>query len=235
MNTDGSGFDTVCELPSGATSGWPGAFGDLLLDGSTLYGTTSSDTVFKVNTDGSDFTTLCTVPRGGSSYGESLQGHLALVGSTLYGTSRYGGTGKGSLYRVNTDGTGYEVIHEFSGTDGEMPSFGLVLAGDMLYGTTRDGGSDNRGTIFKIGLDGSTFQVVYSFSDGPTDGKGPYSTLTVVGSTIYGMTRAGPTNDYFGTIFALTIPEPSTLVLLGISAVGLLAYAWRKRQSGAGA
>jgi hypothetical protein len=31
-----------------------------------------------------------------------------------------------------------------------------------------------------------------------------------------------------GTIFSVTVPEPSTLALLGIGAVSLLAYAWRR-------
>ena len=30
--------------------------------------------------------------------------------------------------------------------------------------------------------------------------------------------------------FALTVPEPSSIVLLGMGVMGLLAYAWRKRK-----
>jgi hypothetical protein len=31
-------------------------------------------------------------------------------------------------------------------------------------------------------------------------------------------------------VFLLTIPEPFTLALLGVGAIGLLAYGWRRRK-----
>ena len=44
----------------------------------------------------------------------------------------------------------------------------------------------------------------------------------------------GAANVYFGIdsvrLDAIPTPEPSTLVLLGIGLLGLLAYAWRKRR-----
>jgi uncharacterized repeat protein (TIGR03803 family) len=75
---------------------------------------------------------------------------------------------------------------------------------------------------------GQTFTTLYNF-DG-THGSEPYGSLILSGSTLYGMTYGGGANSD-GTIFSLnTVPEPSAFVLLGIAAVSLLAYAWRRRR-----
>ena len=49
--------------------------------------------------------------------------------------------GAGVVFQVNTDGSGYTVLKNFTGSDGIGPVAGLVLAGNTLYGTTPDGGS----------------------------------------------------------------------------------------------
>jgi len=52
-----------------------------------------------------------------------------LSGSTLYGTTYYGGSSdKGTVYKVNTDGTGYTVLKHFSYSDVAHPYAGLVLS-----------------------------------------------------------------------------------------------------------
>ena len=51
----------------------------------------------------------------------SLAG-LILSGSTLYGTTDHGGSsGNGTVFKVNTDGTGYTVLKNFTGSDGANP------------------------------------------------------------------------------------------------------------------
>src|SRR5438034_5937025 len=69
---------------------------------------------------------------------------LILSGNTLYGTaSGGGGSGAGTVFKVNTDGTGFRTLHSFVGapSDGAQPLAGLILSGNTLYGTTDDGGN----------------------------------------------------------------------------------------------
>jgi uncharacterized repeat protein (TIGR03803 family) len=76
-----------------------------------------------------------------------------LSGGTLYGTTASGGSsGDGTVFKVNTDGTGYTVLKNFTGSDGSGPAAGLVLSGGTLYGTTANGGDLNNGTVFRIDL-----------------------------------------------------------------------------------
>ena len=82
-----------------------------------------------------------------------------LSGNTLYGTAQFGGNaGEGSVFRVNTDGTRFTNLYDFSPVvaykngDGVQPNATLVLAGSTLYGTASQGGSASYGTLFAIDL-----------------------------------------------------------------------------------
>src|SRR5215471_15553793 len=46
----------------------------------------------------------------------------------------------GTLFSLNIDGTGFSVVHQFTGSDGYGPMARLVLSSNMLYGTTHGGG-----------------------------------------------------------------------------------------------
>ena len=139
---------------------------------------------------------------------------------SLYGMTFSGGSaGKGVVFRVGTDGTGYTVLHAFVGgsADGDEPEGGLLLVGSTLYGMTQLGGTDALGTIFGINTDGSDFSIVHSFAGGPGDGASPLSgDLIYSDSTLYGMTLRGGSNN-LGVVFSLpvAVPEPSSFLLLG--------------------
>ncbi len=78
---------------------------------------------------------------------------------------------------------------------------------------TNNGGADGYGNIFSVGLDGSDYQNLYSFTGG-SDGAYPQASLTLGGGTLFGMTTSGGNGTGFygdGTIFALALP-PSALV-----------------------
>ena len=83
-------------------------------------------------------------------------GGLVLSGNTLYGVTEVnesGGPGFGTVFKINTDGTGFTNLHVFNSSDGANPYARLVLADDTLYGTSTGGGSSGSGTVFKINTD----------------------------------------------------------------------------------
>ena len=148
--------------------------------------------------------------------GASPSGSLVFAGNTLYGTARYGGTnGDGSVFAVNTNGTGFTNLHSFTATagthytnsDGYNPQAGLILSGNTLYGTAQDGGTNGFGTVFKLNLDGTGFTNLHSFTAvfGPlytnSEGVRP-SGLVLAGNTLYGTAVVGGTNGN-GTVFKL--------------------------------
>src|SRR6185436_1302472 len=111
---------------------------------------------------------------------------LILSGNTLYGTAHNGGNaGFGTLFAINTDGTGFTNLHTFTGiSDGANPSAGLVLSGNTLYGAAKRGGSSGAGTVFAVNTNGTGFTTLHSFNGG-SDGINPYAGLILSGNTLY--------------------------------------------------
>lgn len=184
-------------------------YATLVSDGAgNLYGTTwagglyNAGTVFRLRTDGTGFVVLHSFD--GAYRGRNPGSELLLDSAGwLYGTTYAGGaSGLGTVFRLGTDGSGFQDLKDFEGFDGSTPQGGLVSDGaGNLYGTTTQGGSSNFGTVFKLSTDGVTFAVVHSFSGGASDGQLPYSSLTLDGSgTLYGTTYRGGTSN-LGTAF----------------------------------
>jgi uncharacterized repeat protein (TIGR03803 family) len=235
MNTGGTGFSLVHAFAGGAGDGQYPFYGAPALAGSTLYGmtqqggTSNAGTVFDVNTDGTGFNVLHSF--GGSINGDGgvPQGQPIVAGTTLYGlTGNGGGANHGVLYRMNTDGSGYTLLHEFGLTPGDgTGALGeLLLSGSTLFGTTGHGGTANFGTIFEIQTDGTGYTVLHSFLGGAGDGAGPED-LVLSASTLYGMTSAGGSSN-LGVVFSfpVSVPEPSSLLLTAAAAAA--AYLrWR--------
>jgi uncharacterized repeat protein (TIGR03803 family) len=224
VQPDGSGFGIIYSFTNGSDGAGPAA--GLALSGNTLYGTTKNGgtgahgTIFKVNTDGSSFTTIYSFTAYTSSTnsdGANPLGTLVLSGSTLYGTTSAGGVanGFGSIFKVNTDGSGFSTLHLFgvSGvSDPAHPMAGLVLSGSTLYGTTYGGGGAGAGGIvFKMDTSGTGFTALHTFS--PTvsgtnaDGAHPEADLVLSGGILYGTTSDGGAGD--GSVFSLNPGDSS--------------------------
>jgi uncharacterized repeat protein (TIGR03803 family) len=190
--------------------------------------------VFAVNTDGTGFTNLYsftpTTPSccdtdaiSGDVYcgcytnsdGANPYAGLILSGNTLYGTAVFGGSANhGTVFAVNTNGTGFTNLHSFTpgngvtNSDGAYPRDGLVLSGNTLYGTAAGGGSSGEGTVFAVHTDGTGFTNLHSFTAAAdpyytnSDGRGPSAGLILSGSTLYGTAGSGGSGGN-GTVFAV--------------------------------
>jgi uncharacterized repeat protein (TIGR03803 family) len=165
--------------------------GSLILSNATLYGMTSGG-VFKMNVDGSDCTNLHSFSSYGGN-GKSPHAPLTLSGSTLYGMTVEGGVGRGVVFRINADGTGYTNLHRFVGgtADGSMPYGALALANSCIYGMTSAGGANNVGTLFRLNADGTAYTNLHVFAGGAADAAYPMGDLALSGTTFYGLASQG--------------------------------------------
>jgi len=246
INSDGTSFTNLYDFsiepanPSGFYTNSDGAqpYAGLILSSNTLFGVATiggiygGGTIFAINTNGTGFTNIYNFTAtsessyNGTNYdGANPCGTLVLSGNTLYGTAQIGGSmGLGTVFKVNTDGTGFTTLHNFAdGSDGAYPTAGLILTGNTLYGTTvqHRGVNQGYGSVFAINTDGTGFTSLHSFGiTGGSDGGGLVAGLVLSGDTLYG--TAELLGGGYGTVFALTL-QPS----LGITTAGnQLVLSW---------
>jgi uncharacterized repeat protein (TIGR03803 family) len=243
IKTNGSAFTNLHNF--GLADGqYPHA--NVLLSGNTLYGVTPDGgangygTIFKVSTNGTSFTNIYSFTA--KSFGPSPStnddgafpdGDLILSGNTLFGTASEGGRfGNGTVFKINTDGSGFAALHHFSATnaltdvnsDGADPQSGLILFSNALYGTAFGGGSSGNGTVFRLNIDGSGFTTLHNFSATNNlagtnlDGAHPVGGLLLSGNSLYGTARDGGTAGY-GTIFSISLPPPLYIARSGTNII----------------
>jgi len=151
---------------------------------------------------------------------------LILSGHVLYGATYGGGNaGKGSVFAVNTDGTGFTNLHSFTARfgpaltniDGARPEATLILSGNTLYGTAPFAGSSGIGTVFAVNTDGTGFTNLHNFSGG-SDGFNPYAGLILSSNTLYGTSFYGG-NSGAGTIFSISMQPQLTIIPSGANVI----------------
>ncbi len=233
----GNGNGSIYKIsPSGAFTvlyDFDGAHGefpnDPLVQGTdgNFYGTTEYGgangygVVFKITPAGK-VTVLHNfdLTHGGYPFAPLVQG----ADGDFYGTAEAGGSvGSGVVFKVTPAGK-FTVLHDMNmTTDGANPWAGLVQATDgNFYGANGSGGTQNRGTIFRITSSGA-FSVLYNFD--VTTGDIPYTTIFQhTNGTLYGTTFGGGTGSVntcggngCGVLYSLNLGAPPFASLVSTS------------------
>jgi uncharacterized repeat protein (TIGR03803 family) len=185
-----------------------------------IYGTPGGGTVFRIDSKG-NYTILRSFGATSTDATVPNSGLLQAQDGLLYGTSNYGGAygyengrhGAGTVYRLDTAGNHYAILHSFgsTNTDGILPQCAVIQATDgYFYGTTYGGGANGWGTVFKMDSLGNV-TILYSFGTTSTDGHSPYATvIQATDGFLYGTTAWGGaynvTDDIYsgdGTVFRI--------------------------------
>lgn len=240
VNVDGSYFTNLHNFTTTAGAAYTNGDGTapqarLILSGNTLFGTAygggnfGSGTVFAINTDGSGFTNLhsfTSVPNYPSPH-TNLDGayplEMVLLSNTLYGLANGGGAfSDGTVFAINTDGTGFRNLHSFDSTNGANPNGKIAISGNTLYGVTAlGGGSTAKGIVYRINTDGTCFTNLHSFTS--DDGNTPEGGLVLSGNTLYGTARYGGSSGS-GTIFSLNTGGTDFMVLHAFAGASFSGY-----------
>ncbi|MDP3069727.1 MAG: hypothetical protein Q8N18_05530 [Opitutaceae bacterium] len=95
---------------------------------------------------------------------------VQLADGTIYGVTDQGGANNnGTVFKLQPDGTGFQVVHSFAtgAAAPAVPAHTFLLGRDgVFYGTSEFGGAASYGTLYRIGADGTGFGLVRSFTAG---------------------------------------------------------------------
>lgn len=186
----------------------------------TLYGTTTGEaqdfgSVFAFAPQSGVETVLHHF--SGTDGAHPLAGLVAYKGK-LYGTTAGGGATQhdaGTVFEINPLTGTESVVYSFGGDagDGVEPAAGVIVVGNMLYGTTLHGGgysncpggSEGCGTIFEVDPSTGKERVLYSFT-GKADEGNPQTGLIYKDGAFYGTTAVNGVNSCYnkqgcGTVF----------------------------------
>ena len=143
-----------------------------------------------------------------------VAGPIMDMAGNLWAPAYGGAGGRGTVISI----TPGEQLSIFIGENVIGPAAGLTAdAAGNLYGTSRNGGSDNLGTVFTImpTSAGYSEKVVHSFAGGMADGLYPLAGLTMdAAGNLYGTTSQGGARGG-GIVFMVSASSNLTVSVSG--------------------
>ncbi len=196
INPTGTPFTKLHDFTS-AIGSTPRDNGLFLHDG-YLYGlakdggAANKGVVFKISTTGTYYAVLHSF---NTTDGALPRGALVSVGNSLYGMTLSGGTQNptfannrdGVIFKINYDGSGFAVVHDFNYPDGSAPIGALQYDGTYLYGVTYEGEANFSGDLFRILPSGLSYTRLLDFN--VSNGFAPHGEPVLLDGVLYGFTK----------------------------------------------
>ncbi len=170
-------------------------WGGQTVTGTTGTGQTGQGTIFRVSRDGSFFQSIHSFMDSANVHEGSCPTAGLVQGSDgkIYGTTSQGGGGattttQGVLFRLNTDGTSFEILHPFDSKTGYYPASSLFLhTNGIIYGMTTKGGI--AGNVGNYGVLYSYDAKLQPFAKLVSPWSGPVGTvINILGQGFYSAT-----------------------------------------------
>lgn len=121
---------------------------------------------------------------------------LTSQNTEFYGMTSNGGKGVGNVFRTNESGFITKQIHSFGKMDGKEPWYSRLCeaSNGKLYGVTRIGGQNDKGTIYSYDIQSN--KLIKEVDFGGIKGANPYGGLIeAANGKLYGMTALGGANN----------------------------------------
>ena len=234
INPDGTGYTVLRSFDGAADGGF--LYGGLIEgDDGALYGTAfnggqhGDGALYRLTKDGSAFSILRDFDINASPTDGSSPSSGVIKGSDgkLYGTTEGDNSVSfGTVFRINQDGSNFEVLKNFTTADDGQTLAGGVIEGQdhYLYGTAYTGGQGD-GTVYRIKMDGTGFETLHTFT-AATDG-GTLLAGVIEGSdgVLYGSTYNGGSGGY-GTVYKLNRDGSNFTVLANFDSAVTGGFLW---------
>ena len=232
----GTGSSTLFELPAGGNTvnvistigaNSTGVTFDKL---GNMFGSTysASSTIYEIPAGSNTPSTIVTFS---GNEGSNTVGNLITdAAGNIYGTNSTGGVGgHGTVFEINEATHSVAILASFNGANGGYPNSLTIDSHSDLFGTTDGANTGGDGTVFEIPAGPENLETLHTFNGG--DGEGPGSLTIDSAGNIYGETLQGA-NGGDGSVFELSpppaVPEPASISLFGLVAIGLARRARSK-------
>lgn len=155
---------------------------DGMLYGAGYAGSDGGGSIYRVDPSTNEYTELYALDQ--STDGGAITGRLLQAADGMfYGTASQGGADNesGTIFRYDAVNDLFEKLHDFDGAAGGRTPYGGLCQADngVFYGTTHEGGLNNRGIIYKYNATTDVFTKIHDiFED---DGGNCWNTIKRLG------------------------------------------------------
>ncbi len=175
-----------------------------ILYGITSYGgTNNKGVIYSLNPQSGIFTKIASLNTINTH--SSYSGLYLASNGKMYATAQ--APSPGGIFEFNPQTGSVSTKYIFSSNEGKLSQCVFIEgAGHKLYGSTKDGGVNNLGTVFEYNIDSNTFTLLTSFTGFVSSGSDPTGGLFLSNNKLYGMNSDGGSYSK-GTIFEYDLQQ----------------------------